>query len=141
MEKMIIVDASGSMAEKGKKSTVKYLLNAVRHILGSEYDDIVYSVWLWNNSVTQYGGEIKFEGKSDENALRTFLGEHNNTLLLVISDGRFSDDTKKIFRDTNAFFLKVGFETDIGYLQKIFPKGNVFEAVDTAECARRFANY
>ena len=140
MERIILVDASGSMAEKGKGSAVKYLLYAVCSLLENECNITEYSVYIWNSNIGKYSGKIKFEGKADEDRLKDFLGQHEDSRLLVISDGCFSENTGMLLGNAGAMLLKVSSDQSIGRMGAVFGKRNVFDAADAAECTVRFAN-
>lgn len=140
MKRIIIMDASGSMAEEGKKTVAVYLVHTVCDLLRNEWGCTEYSVYTWNREIELSKGKIDCKGKTDEDKLEEFLEQNKDSRVLVISDCRFSKKGWKTLEDEGVLLLKVGSENISAGVGNAFRKRNIFEAVDAAECTYRFAN-
>jgi hypothetical protein len=139
---LIILDSSGSMNEEGKRIAGEYLLCAIAGFIRDSFPRVRYGAYRWGKSITRYG-EKSFDDATvlDAGALATFVAEHQNTPLLLISDGNFSE------RDCTALAglpgieriraVMIGAEANRPRLQKIIGQSRVFESADAIECARQ----
>lgn len=140
MEKIIIVDASGSMAEEGKKSVVRYLIYAIKGIMEDCYPDMEYRIVLWNEKISDYGKKVDFCGSTDAAVLSDFLDRHQRASILLLGDGSYSDDVKRVIRsaDQNIMSLMVGSDCNRSRLQKILGTERIYESADVSTCVDDF---
>lgn len=140
MGKIIITDASGSMGEEGKKSVIRYLIQAITGIMEERYSDIKYEILCWNNQILPYEGKSEFEGIAEAGVLEEFLGKHQKDTVLLIGDGNYSDDVKRIVKSVNnkLTYLMLGCECNKSRLMKLFSADNLYETVDIVTCIDDF---
>lgn len=140
MERIILVDTSGSMAEVGKKSVVRYLIYAIENLLSSEWSGSAYKLYLWNSSIKEYDAEIDFSGQTNARELKEFLGNRQSSTILLVSDGSYSDEIKNVFKNAGikVLALMVGWDCNKAVLQKIVGTENIFESTDVSTCVNRF---
>lgn len=143
MDKVIIIDASGSMGEGGKKSVVRYLIQAITGIMEERYSDKHYEMFCWSNQIVSYDGKTEFSGKAEAKALETFLNAHQKDTVLLIGDGSYSEDVKRIVKPVidNIMCLMVGSDCNRGRFMKIASPGHLYEAVDVVACMDDFINH
>jgi uncharacterized protein YegL len=142
MDKYILIDVSGSMAEKGKKTVVRYLVYAIQGFLQSEYSEQRVEMYLFGREITPYNIKIDFTGKADSRSLKKFLVDKGEATVLLLGDGSYSDDIQKTFKASGISMLAVmiGSDCNKAVLQKIAGRGNVYDAVDLSACLNRFMN-
>lgn len=142
MGKIIIVDASGSMAEEGKKSVVRYILYTIENLLKDEWSETACPIFLWNNDVSEYEGKVDFQGQSSSKSFEKFLKQHPNSELLLISDGSYPEDVKSVLKksDNKMKVLMVGCDCNKARLQKMVGSENLYDTTDVATCLEDFMN-
>lgn len=140
MEKIILVDTSGSMSEEGKKSVVRYLLYAIEGLLNNEWSGKAYKIYLWNSNIQEYDTNINFVGEANAKKLKEFLESKPNSTVLILSDGSYPEDIKNVFKKTEIkiLALMVGGDCNKAILQKIVGVGNIYESTDVATCLNKF---
>lgn len=140
MDKIIIIDSSGSMSEEGKKSVVRYLIQAISGIMEERYSDKKNEIFCWNNQVFSYEGKTEFEGVAEARVLEEFLSKHQKDTILLIGDGNYSDDVKRIVKsvDSKLMYLMVGCECNKSRLIKLVRSDNLYETVDVVTCIDDF---
>jgi uncharacterized protein with von Willebrand factor type A (vWA) domain len=140
MEKIILVDTSGSMAEEGKKSVIRYLLYAIEGIFSDEWPTIPYRIFLWNEEISEFESKVEFGGKSNVSVLSFFLSEHSDSAVLLISDGSYSEEIKSVLKraDKKIIALMVGSDCNKARLQKMVGTENLYETADVATCIKDF---
>ena len=60
MGKIFVVDASGSMGEEGKKSVIRYLIQAITGIMEERYPKTEYEIFCWNNQIQSLSTPNKY---------------------------------------------------------------------------------
>lgn len=135
-----MIDASGSMGEEGKKSVVRYLIYAIEGLMKDLYPAIDYKIFIWNDEVIEYAGKIDFRGSANHRALSTFLCNHKDDSILIIGDGSYSEEVKKIIKDANdrMLFLMAGSDCNKARIHKMVGGESVYETVDIAACMNDF---
>lgn len=142
MGKVFLVDTSGSMAEEGKKSVVRYLLYAIENIMRDEYPEVNYGVFLWSESVSVYDKKMDFGGRAEAKPLSLFLEEHKADTVMLIGDGSYSENIKRVIMNAgrDVLALMVGSDCNRARLQRMVGAGRVYESVDVSTCIRDFVN-
>ncbi len=142
MKNIVLIDTSGSMCEEGKKSIIRYLINAIKGVKNERYPDKELNMYYWNEQIVPYSEKVKFEGKSGEKILKEFLDEHNDESILLIGDGNYSDDIRRIIKENSnrILFLMVGSECNKNKLGRVINDEQIFEAVDVVSCLGEFMN-
>ncbi|MCD7826414.1 MAG: hypothetical protein LUH14_10730 [Clostridiaceae bacterium] len=141
---IILVDCSGSMAEMGKGSVVKYVLLAVQRTMESEFPAQDYKILLWNDSLEEYTPgsfpRFLFSGKTEADVLQPVLAEVQNRNLLLISDGEYTDECKKVLKNAReeAWVLMIGADCNKARLQSTFYKDRIYAVEDVVTCVRDF---
>lgn len=140
MEKIILVDTSGSMAEEGKKSVVRYMLYAIEGLLHDEWSGYSYRIYLCNSDVKEYDTKVVFTGKVSAKKLEDFLKGRRDSTVLLLSDGSYSEEVKTVFKKSGVklLALMVGGDCNKAVLQKMADVENLYESTDLATCMNRF---
>lgn len=140
MDKIIIIDASGSMGEEGKKSIVRYLIQAITGIMEDRYPDMQNKIFCWNNQVFPYEGKTEFEEVAEATVFEEFLSKHQKDTILLIGDGNYSDDVKQIMKsvESKLMYLMVGCECNRSRLIQLVCSENLYETVDVVTCIDDF---
>ena len=140
MEKIIVIDASGSMGEEGKKSVIRYLIQAITGIMEERYSDRKYEILCWNNQIFPYEGKAEFEGTAEAGVLEEFLGEHQKDTVLLIGDGNYSDDVKRMVKSAGSklMYLMLGCECNRSRLMKLVCADDLYETADIVTCIDDF---
>lgn len=140
MGKIFVVDASGSMGEEGKKSVIRYLIQAITGIMEERYPKTEYEILCWNNQIIPYEGKSEFEGIAEAGVFEDFLGKHQKDTILLIGDGNYSDDVKRVLKsvDNKLMYLMLGCECNRSRLIKLVPADNLYETVDIVTCVDDF---
>lgn len=140
MERIILVDTSGSMVEEGKKSVVRYLLYAIEGLLHNEWSGNAYKIYLCNNDVKEYDIKVDFTGKASAEKLGHFLEDKRDSVVLLLSDGGYSEEVKTVFKKSGVklLALMVGCDCNKAVLQKMAGVENLYESTDLATCMNRF---
>ncbi|WP_406042455.1 hypothetical protein [Succinimonas sp.] len=130
------------MKEEGKRIAGEYLLCAIAGFIRDSLPGVHYGAYSWDIDVVYYGEKSVGEGiRQDAATLATFLEEHQNAAVIIISDGNFSDrDCKVLSGLTNMERIRavmVGADANCPRLQKIFGRTQVFESTDAIECTRQ----
>lgn len=140
MGKIYVIDASGSMGEEGKKSVIRYLIQAITGIMEERYPKTEYEILCWNNQILPYEGKAEFEGIAEAGVFEDFLGNHQKDTILLIGDGNYSDDVKRVVKssDNKLMYLMLGCECNRSRLIKLFSADNLYETVDIVTCVDDF---
>ncbi len=139
---LIIVDSSGSMNEEGKRIAGEYLLCAIAGFVRDYFPEIRYGVYAWGNNVVRYDKKSVGDGvKLNASTLATFLAEHQDSAVIIISDGNFSDRDRNVLigltKMERICAVMVGADANYPRLQKIIGRTRVFESADAIECTRQ----
>lgn len=139
---LIILDSSGSMNEEGKRTAGEYLLRAIAGFIRDCFPGVRYGAYAWGKGVARYGDKSVCDGaKLDAGALAAFVAEHQNTPMLLISDGNFPECDCKTLVGLSGIerirAIMVGADANRLRLQKIIGRGRVFESADAIECVRQ----
>lgn len=140
MGKAIVIDASGSMAEEGKKSVIRYLLHAVEGLARDEYPEAEYKIYAWNETISEFETKIDFSGHTSADAFSDFLNAHPEDSILLVGDGNYSEEIKAIIeRAGNAMLvLMVGSDCNRARLRKLVGTGHLYETTDVVACFHDF---
>ena len=140
MDKYILIDVSGSMAEKGKKSVVRYLIYTMQGLLQSEYPMNRVEMYLFGKEIKPYEAKFNFMGKADSRSLKEFLADKGKAAVLLLSDGSYPDDLQRIFTASaiSIMAIMIGSDCNKAVLQKLAGRGNVYDAIDLSACLNRF---
>lgn len=135
MNNLILIDTSGSMMEDGKKSVIMYVINTIRNTLPEEP-----SVYTWDKEIKPFSGKLEFGTTNSLGTFSSFLDEHNDEPLLLITDGCFSSNIKSIIKkhSKKLVCILVGIDSNIITLQRTIGVNNTFEASDTVACISRY---
>lgn len=139
---LIILDSSGSMNEEGKRAAGEYLLRAMAGFIRDSFPGLCCRAYTWGKGITRYGDKSVDDGaKLDAGALAAFVAEHQDTPMILISDGNFSERDRKALVGLSGIerirAVMVGSDANRPRLQKIIGRGRVFESADAIECARQ----
>jgi len=138
---LILVDTSGSMAEEGKKSVIRYILYAIDNFYKNEYSGEIASIYLWADKIEKFelNQKIQYGGKSDISALSEFLKSETRPVL-IITDGNYTSKVeKKItenFSNKKIIAMLIGPDSNKVRLLNTFGAINIFETEDLFECLR-----
>lgn len=136
----IVLDASGSMNEEGKRAAGEYLLRAIAGFIRDSFPGIRCGIYTWGEGVARYGDRFAVEGsKLNADALTTFVAEHQDMPIILISDGNILQQGTLLRLSVieNIRAIMVGADANQIKLQKIVGQGRVFESADAIECARQ----
>lgn len=139
---LIILDSSGSMNEEGKRTAGEYLLCAIAGFIRDYFPGVRYGAYACGKGVVRYGDKSVGDGaKLDAGALAAFVAEHQDTPMLLISDGNFPERDRQVLIGLSGIerirAVMVGADANRPRLQKIIGQGRVFESADAIECARQ----
>lgn len=139
---LIILDSSGSMNEEGKRTAGEYLLRAMAGFIRDSFPGLCCRAYTWGKGIARYGDKSVDDGaKLDAGALATFVAEHQDTPMILISDGNFSERDHKALAGLSGIerihAVMVGADANRPRLQKIIGRGRVFESADAIECVRQ----
>lgn len=139
---LIILDSSGSMNEEGKRTAGEYLLRAMAGFIRDCFPGVRCGAYAWGEGVARYGDKFVGDGaKLDAGALAAFAAEHQDTPMILISDGNFPERDRKALVGLSGIerirAVMVGADANRPRLQKIIGQGRVFESADAIECARQ----
>jgi len=139
---LIILDSSGSMNEEGKGTAVEYLLRAMVGFIRDGFPGVRCGACAWGEDVARYGDKSVGDGvKLDAGALAAFVAEHQDTPMILISDGNFPERDRKALACLSGIervrAVMVGADANRPRLQKIIGRDRVFESADAIECARQ----
>ena len=139
---LIILDGSGSMNEEGKRTAGEYLLRAMAGFIRDYFPGVRCGAYTWGESVAHYGDKSGGDGvKLNAGALTTFVAEHPDTPIILVSDGNFSVHECKALSSLSGIecirAVMVGADANCPRLQKIIGRGRIFESVDAIECVRQ----
>ena len=139
---LIILDSSGSMNEEGKRAAGEYLLRAMAGFICDCFPGVRCGAYAWGESVVHYGDKSIGDGiKLNAGALAAFVAEHQDTPMILISDGNFPERNRKalgsLSKNERIRAVMVGADANRPRLQKIIGRGRVFESADAIECARQ----
>lgn len=142
MGKVILVDASGSMGEDGKKSVIRYVLNAIDGIMRTNWSEIEYKVLYWNETIFEDNPKMDCSGCANASALSDFLVSNVENDILFIGDGNYTERVKKILseKNENKVFLMLGIDCNRARLKKIFRTEKIYETADVVTCIDDFIN-
>lgn len=140
MGKIFVVDASGSMGEEGKKSVIRYLIQAIIGIMEEKYSEIEYEILYWNSQILPYKVKSEFEGRAEAGIFEDFLGDHQKDTILLMGDGNYYDDVQRVLKsvDNKLMYLMLGCECNKSRLIKLVSADNLYEAVDIVTCIDDF---
>lgn len=140
MERIILMDVSGSMAEDGKESVLRYLVYAIRGIVDDLYPDIPYRFFCWSDCVTPYEDKISVGGKTDASAVSEFLDEHAGDCVLLIGDGNYSEDIRRALKKANCkmLVLMIGSDCNRDRLKRLADFDDLYETTDVSTCLDKF---
>lgn len=142
MEKecLIILDSSGSMNEEGKQAAGEYLLRAMAGFIRCRFPEVCCRAYMWNENVARYG-EKPAGTRSNAGALAAFAVEHQDSPMVLISDGNFSERDCRTLAGLSGVkqirAVTVGADANHSRLQKIVGQEYVFESADAVECVRQ----
>lgn len=139
---LIILDSSGSMNEEGKRTAGEYLLRATAGFIRDYFPGVRCGAYTWGECVARYGDKSVGDGaKLNAGALAAFVAEHQDTPIILISDGNYPERDCKALADLSGIerirAVMVGADANRPRLQKIIGRGRVFESADAIECARQ----
>lgn len=143
MKKIIVIlDASGSMGEDEKKSSLKYTMYAIKGLMESDFSNIEYEFYKWSETINKFDdiNKVDFGKCLNEDKILKFLMEKVDEKILFITDGNFERllrDKMKKFVDTKKIGFNViamGCDCDIVTLKKVFGRDNVYYPYDIAAC-------
>ena len=78
MKKIIVIlDASGSMGEDEKKSSLKYIMYAIKGLMESDFSNIEYEFYKWSETIDKFDdiNKVDFGKCLDEEKILQFLME------------------------------------------------------------------
>lgn len=137
---LIIVDSSGSMYEEGKQAAAEYLLRGMGAFVRDNFPDKSCGVYAWGNTIEKYKPGAPGQRLNQE-VLVKFVAEHQDTPMILISDGNISDDPgdplAPLANKEDFFVVMVGVDADQKRLEKIVGKHRVFDSMDALESIRR----
>lgn len=134
----IVVDASGSMAEDDKNAVVKYLLNGICNVMGTnDFCDIEFSLYQWGQETKKIENlekaKIEFAGKSQLSGLEELkrMIDENQTMIFV-SDGNFNSADKAQIKKMSAKIIPifVGIDANRTMLQDVATERIVYSVTD-----------
>ena len=139
---LMILDSSGSMNEDGKRTAGEYLLRAMAGFIRDRFPGVRCGAYVWGEGIARYGDKSAGGGaRLDAGALAAFAAEHQDTPMILISDGNFPERDRKALISLSGIehirAVMVGADANRPRLQKIFGRGRVFESADAVECARQ----
>lgn len=140
MKKIILVDSSGSMAEEGKKSVVKYILYAIEGIIKADWANREYDILFWNEKIGENNGKMNFEGSCNMKAIREYCNQNADVDLLFVTDGNYSSELSGFLMEKKikSIALAVGNDSNKARLMKTFGMSNVYQATDVTTCINNF---
>lgn len=141
-ECLIILDSSGSMKEEGKAAACDYLCRSVIGFIRDHYPETGYSVFRWSKQIAAYAdSSIQDENSADATALLSFISEHKEEKIVLITDGNFSSgDRRKLSSLSDSGHIRIlalGADANIPALRRFVGKERIFDAADSVECIRQ----
>lgn len=143
----ILIDTSGSMAEDGKYAVIQNLIYTISRVLKKdEYKSYQVNILQWseNIEVIRKVSDLQFSGRISSVALKEYLdNEEAAQVILLISDGNFSNKEKNIFKNSNSkyfYCMAVGLDADTFTLKKIASSGYVFEVPNIMSALKKVCN-
>ncbi len=138
---LILVDTSGSMAEEGKKSVIRYLLYAIDNFYKNEYSVEIASIYLWAEKIEKFelNQKIQYGGKADISTLSEFLKNETRPVLIITNGNYTSKVEKKITENISnkkIIAMLIGPDNNKVRLLNTFGAINIFETEDLFECLR-----
>lgn len=135
MDNIILIDTSGSMMEDGKKSVIMYVINTIKNTLTVEP-----TVYTWDKEIKPFSGKIEFGTSNGLSSILSFLEEHNDEPIILITDGCFSSNIKSIVKkhSKKLVCILVGIDSSIVTMQRTIGVNNTFESSDTVACISRY---
>ena len=138
---LILVDTSGSMAEEGKKSVIRYILYAIDNFYKNEYSGEIASIYLWADKIEkiELNQKIQYGGKADISTLSEFLKSETRPVL-IITDGNYTSKVEKKITESisnkKIIAMLIGSDNNKVRLLNTFGAINIFETEDLFECLR-----
>lgn len=134
----IIIDASGSMQEGGKKDALRVALLSVLHTIAHIEEGCEVKQYYWNDEITTPGDgkEVSFKGKTDANLAAEIKRLIGDAPALLLTDGIFDEEVKKKLTEYFSGQITpvyIGADADIDKLKKISANGTVFCASEAAQ--------
>lgn len=139
---LIVLDSSGSMNEEGKRVAGEYLLRAMVGFIRDRFPQVHCGAYAWGESVARYEGKSACDrAKPDAGALAAFASEHQDTSMVLISDGNFSRHDCTVLSGlaglAHIHVVVVGADANRHTLRKLVGPGRVFESAGAVECVRQ----
>ncbi len=136
----VVVDASGSIAENGKDSVVKYLLNLLPGMIEMNgYGSYETEFLQWSARIfpLESSAKLHFDGETCQESFVQYLEQTgDDTATLLISDGDFllNREQQKSIRNLKRriFCIAVGADAELGVLKKISSYPVIFRPYDIA---------
>ena len=134
----IVVDASGSMAEDDKNAVIKYLLNGICNVMGTnDFGNIEFVLYQWGQESKKIENwekaKIEFAGNSLLSGLEELkqMIDENQTMIFV-SDGNFNSGDKEQIKkmSVNIIPIFVGIDANRTILQDIATEKVVYSVTD-----------
>ena len=88
----------------------------------------------------EYTKKSEFEGIAEAKIFEDFLGKHQKDTILLIGDGNYSDDVKRVVKsvDNKLIYLMLGCECNRSRLIKLVSVDNLYETADIVTCIDDF---
>lgn len=143
MKRYILVDTTGSICEEGKRSLVKYFLLTVKRMLQKQWSDCEVEIYTWNNEIKPLDSKITFCGKADANYLQDFLADKKDCTFLLVTDGEYSEEVKRVLRTSGVRLnvLMIGSDCNKVASRKIAGEKHLFEMCDLMACLHQFMDF
>lgn len=135
----VVIDVSGSMAEDGKDTVVKYLLNGISGSQRTVFadDELHFYFYTWGKCAesipSEMAAKISFGGKADVSGLEKLKELMDASIpLIFISDGNFEKKCIEKIKSMsyNILPIFIGTDENISRLEEISSNKMVYSVVD-----------